>query len=118
MTDFLDTLVQVIEDRKQNPKPGSYTNTLLDDPVKAAQKVGEEATEVVIAALVQNDGRLLEEIADLVYHTIVLLTTRDLTWKDVVKQLENRHRPELRLKYDQPARQNQSPQEGAGSKTK
>ena len=65
---------------------------LLQDPVTAAQKVGEEATEVVIAALVQNDDRLLEEIADLVYHTLVLLSTRDLNWEQVVEHLEQRHR--------------------------
>lgn len=92
-TDFLATLNGVIEDRKRNPKTGSYTNTLLADPVKAAQKVGEEGTEVVIAALVQNDDRLLDEMADLVYHTIVLLSVRNLTWQQVVDRLESRHRP-------------------------
>ena len=88
---FITTLSQLIEDRKQNPKPGSYTNQLLQNPVKAAQKVGEEATEVVIAALVQNDDRLLDESADLVYHTLVLLGTRNLTWEQVVQRLEERH---------------------------
>ncbi len=90
---FLTTLTQIIEDRKQNPKPGSYTNQLLQNPVKAAQKVGEEATEVVIAALVQNDDRLLDESADLVYHTLVLLSARNLSWEQVVQRLEERHRP-------------------------
>lgn len=92
-TDFLNTLSGVIEDRKRNPQAGSYTNTLLANPVKAAQKVGEEGTEVVIAALVQNDDRLLDEMADLVYHTIVLLSVRNLTWQQVVERLESRHRP-------------------------
>lgn len=91
MTDFIRTLNQVIEDRKQNPKPNSYTNELLDNPVKAAQKVGEEATEVVIAALVQNEDRLLDETADLVYHTLVLLSSRNLSWDQVVNRLESRH---------------------------
>jgi phosphoribosyl-ATP pyrophosphohydrolase/phosphoribosyl-AMP cyclohydrolase len=88
---FITTLTQLIEDRKHNPKPGSYTNQLLQNPVKAAQKVGEEATEVVIAALAQNDDRLLDESADLVYHTLVLLSARNLTWEQVVQRLEERH---------------------------
>ncbi len=93
MSDFITTLTQIIEDRKQHPKPDSYTNYLLDHPQKSAQKVGEEATEVVIAALVQNDDRLLDETADLVYHTLVLLSTRNIRWKDVLQRLETRHHP-------------------------
>ncbi len=93
MSNFITTLTQIIEDRKAHPKPKSYTNYLLDNPQKAAQKVGEEATEVVIAALVQNDDRLLDETADLVYHTLVLLNTRNLTWQQVLKRLETRHQP-------------------------
>ncbi len=92
MSNFIDTLTQIIEDRKQHPKPNSYTNTLLKDPIQAAQKVGEEATEVVIAALVQNNARLLDETADLVYHTLVLLSTRNLTWEQVLNRLEERHK--------------------------
>ena len=91
MTSFIDQLSRVIEDRKQNPKPGSYTQTLLQNPTTAAQKVGEEATEVVIAALVQDDDHLLDETADLIYHTLVLLSTRNLSWKQVVARLESRN---------------------------
>jgi len=89
---FIDQLAAVIADRKANPQEGSYTNKLLADPPKAAQKVGEEATEVIVAALAQSDERLVEEMADLVYHCLVLLQTRDLSWQDVVKALENRHK--------------------------
>ena len=89
---FIDKLAAVIADRKANPQEGSYTNKLLADPPKAAQKVGEEATEVIVAALAQSDERLLEEMADLVYHSLVLLQTRDLSWQDVVAVLENRHK--------------------------
>ena len=89
---FIETLSNTIEDRKQNPKADSYTNYLLDNPQKAAQKVGEEATEVVIAALAQSDDRLLDESADLVYHTLVLLSTRNLTWEQVMARLETRHK--------------------------
>ena len=92
MTNFLTTLNNIIADRKANPKPGSYTNTLLADRAKAAQKVGEEATEVVVAALAQSDDRLTEEMADLIYHSMVLLATRDIAWADVLAVLELRHR--------------------------
>ena len=89
---FIDKLAAVIADRKANPQEGSYTNRLLADPPQAAQKVGEEATEVIIAALAQSDERLVEEMADLIYHSLVLLQTRDLSWQDVVAVLENRHK--------------------------
>jgi len=89
---FINKLAAVIADRKANPQEGSYTNKLLADPAKAAQKVGEEATEVIVAALAQSDERLVEEMADLVYHSLVLLQTRDLSWQDVVAALENRHK--------------------------
>jgi phosphoribosyl-ATP pyrophosphohydrolase/phosphoribosyl-AMP cyclohydrolase len=93
MSRFLPRLVDVIGDRKRNPKVGSYTNVLLDDPVRAAQKVGEEANEVVVAALAQSDERLVAEMADLVYHSLVLLAAHDLSWEDVEAELEKRHRP-------------------------
>jgi phosphoribosyl-ATP pyrophosphohydrolase/phosphoribosyl-AMP cyclohydrolase len=91
MSDFIVQLTELIADRKANPKAGSYTNELLADKTKAAQKVGEEATEVVVAALAQSDERLVEEMADLIYHSLVLLQTRDLTWADVITALEKRH---------------------------
>lgn len=91
MSDFLNKLAALIADRKANPREGSYTNELLANRAKAAQKVGEEAIEVVIAALIQSDERLLAEMADLIYHSLVLLETRDLSWADVVAELESRH---------------------------
>lgn len=92
MSNFLTQLMAIIQDRKLNPKVGSYTNALLDDPVRAAQKVGEEATEVVVAALAQSNQRLVAEMADLVYHSLVLLAAHDLSWTDVVAELEMRHK--------------------------
>ena len=92
MTDFISELTALIADRKVNPKPESYTNKLLADKNKAAQKVGEEATEVIIAALAQSDEQVIEEMADLIYHSLVLLEARDLSWSDVVEALEKRHR--------------------------
>jgi len=92
MSGFLPELIAVVEDRKRYPKAGSYTNALLNDPVRAAQKVGEEATEVVVAALAQSDEQLVAEMADLVYHSLVLLAAHDLSWEDVEAELEKRHK--------------------------
>lgn len=94
MSDFLDRLIGIIDERKRHPRPGSYTNRLLSDPAKAAQKVGEEASEVIVAALAQSDARLVEEMADLIYHSLVLLATRDVRWSDVLAELERRHTPQ------------------------
>ena len=96
MSDILPHLIAVIEDRKRNPKTDSYTNRLLSDPIRAAQKVGEEATEVVVAALAQSDEHLVGEMADLVYHILVLLAAHNLPWGDVMAELEKRHRPAAR----------------------
>jgi phosphoribosyl-ATP pyrophosphohydrolase len=93
MTNFLDTLTAIIADRKTNPKPGSYTNDLLANRTKAAQKVGEEAAEVLVAALAQSDQRLTEEMADLIYHSLVLLESRDIPWARVLDELQRRHSP-------------------------
>jgi len=86
-------LFDVIEDRKSHPSEKSYTADLFKGGLpKIAQKVGEEGTEVVVAALVQDDQRLIEEVADLTYHTLVLLSARGLTPADVLSELEKRHR--------------------------
>ena len=86
-------LFDVIENRKNNPTGKSYTASLFAAGLsKIAQKVGEEGTEVVVAALSQNDQRLIEEIADLTYHTLVLLSARGLTFAQVLAELEKRHR--------------------------
>lgn len=92
MNNFIEELAALIADRKANPKEDSYTNRLLAEPTKAAQKVGEEATEVIIAALAQSDERLIEEMADLLYHSLVLLETRGVEWAKVVAALEKRHK--------------------------
>jgi phosphoribosyl-ATP pyrophosphohydrolase len=86
-------LFDIIEDRKNNPTEGSYTVSLFWGGLpKIAQKVGEEGTEVVVAALAQDDQRLVEEIADLAYHTLVLLSARGLTPAHILAELEKRHR--------------------------
>jgi phosphoribosyl-ATP pyrophosphohydrolase len=87
----LNNLYQLILDRKNNPKAGSYTNSLFDSGLpRMAQKVGEEATEVVVAALAQQNDRLIEELADLTYHTLVLMAAKGLTPADVLAELEKR----------------------------
>jgi phosphoribosyl-ATP pyrophosphohydrolase len=86
-------LFDVIEDRKKNPTEKSYTSSLFNDGLpRIAQKVGEEGTEVVVAALSQDDRRLVEEVADLTYHTLVLLSARGIKPEDVLRELEKRHR--------------------------
>ena len=85
-------LFDVIESRKRKPSEESYTSKLFAQGLpKITQKVGEEATEVVVAALAQDDRRLIEEIADLTFHTLVLLAARGLTIQDVMVELERRH---------------------------
>ena len=86
-------LFEVIEGRKNNPSEKSYTTSLFNDGLpKIAQKVGEEGTEVVVAALAQDDQRLIEEVADLTYHTLVLLSARGLSPNQVISELEKRHK--------------------------
>jgi phosphoribosyl-ATP pyrophosphohydrolase len=87
-----DDLYTFLLDRKNNPKPGSYTNSLFDEGLpRMAQKVGEEGVEVVVAALAQQDERLVEEIADLAYHTLVLMVARGVSPEQVLAELERRH---------------------------
>ena len=86
-------LFEIIEDRKNNPTEKSYTASLFKEGLpRIAQKVGEEGTEVVVAALAQNDQRLIEEVADLTYHTLVLLSARGIKPEDIVAELEKRHK--------------------------
>ena len=88
----LDELFQIIQDRKNSPQPGSYTRMLLEKGGDAIlKKVGEEAMEVVLAAKGQGDQRVIEEISDLFYHTLVLLASRGLSLAQVQAELERRH---------------------------
>jgi phosphoribosyl-ATP pyrophosphohydrolase/phosphoribosyl-AMP cyclohydrolase len=86
---FLET---VIQERKRNPKSGSYTNHLLNCGInKMAQKVGEEAVELVIEAKDNDRTKFLNEAADLMYHYLVLLTAKGHSLSDVEKVLDERH---------------------------
>ena len=85
-------LFDVIEFCRENPSDKSYTSSLFAEGLpRIAQKVGEEGTEVVVAALAQDDRRLIEEVADLTYHTLVLLAARGLTIQSILEELEKRH---------------------------
>ncbi|MYD91948.1 MAG: phosphoribosyl-ATP diphosphatase [Caldilineaceae bacterium SB0662_bin_9] len=84
MSDVVRDLERVIRQRQADMPEGSYTTSLFRDGTqRIAQKVGEEGVEVVIAALAQDDGRLASEMADLFYHSLVLLADRGLSWADV-----------------------------------
>jgi phosphoribosyl-ATP pyrophosphohydrolase len=86
-------LYNIILDRQANPKPGSYTSSLFNDGLpRIAQKVGEEGTEVVVAALSQENERLVEEIADLAYHVLALMAAKGITPAEVAGELEKRHK--------------------------
>ena len=90
---FLDTLQSVIKERIEQAPEGSYTAKLAaQGKLKVAQKVGEEAVELALAAVAQDSARVTAEAADLVYHLMLLLTLRELTLADVVAELERRHR--------------------------
>jgi phosphoribosyl-ATP pyrophosphohydrolase len=93
MNDFMDELFATLRERKLNPTPNSYTASLLsageDEIVK---KIGEEAVEIILAAKGQGDQRVVEETADLIYHLMVLLVSRDLSWDDIRAELKKRHR--------------------------
>jgi phosphoribosyl-ATP pyrophosphohydrolase len=93
MTDIFDIVFATLQDRKANPQPGSYTNSLFDDGEdEIVKKVGEEAVEIILATKGQGNERLVEETADLLYHLFVLLAARDLTLDDVRAELARRHK--------------------------
>ncbi|MEQ9306451.1 MAG: bifunctional phosphoribosyl-AMP cyclohydrolase/phosphoribosyl-ATP diphosphatase HisIE [Marinoscillum sp.] len=90
---FLNQLTAIIADRKANPSEDSYTASLFKLGInKVAQKVGEEAVEVVIEAKDDNEDLFLNESADLLFHLMVLLAHKGYSLDDVVKVLEGRHK--------------------------
>lgn len=88
----LNALFKIIQERKENPSPSSYTSRLLtsgqDEIVK---KIGEESIEVILAAVGQSESRLVEEVADLTYHVLVLLCARGIYPDRVLEELASRH---------------------------
>ena len=90
-TNFIEKLESVIEDRKINPSNSSYVSSLFKKGTnKIAQKVGEEAVELVIESKDNNDDLFLNESADLIFHYLILLQEKGFKMKDVVKVLKGR----------------------------
>lgn len=86
-----ESVLNVIKDRKVNPKEGSYTNYLFDKGIdKILKKLGEEATEIVIAAKNPNANEIKYEIADFLYHMMVLMVERGVTWEEITEELDKR----------------------------
>lgn len=86
-----ENLYGIILDRKNNPKEGSYTNYLMDKGIdKILKKVGEEATEIVIAAKNPETEEIKYEISDFLYHVMVLMVERGVTWEEITRELANR----------------------------
>lgn len=86
-----EDVYNVIMDRKMHPKEGSYTNYLFDKGVdKILKKLGEEATEIVIAAKNPNSNEIKYEICDFLYHMMVLMAEKDVTWDEITRELAKR----------------------------
>ena len=87
----LEDVYEIILDRKAHPKEGSYTNYLFDKGIdKILKKVGEEATEIVIAAKNPDPEEVKYEISDFLYHMMVLMAERGVTWEDITQELSQR----------------------------
>lgn len=86
-----ESVYNTIADRKAHPKEGSYTNYLFEKGIdKILKKVGEEATEVVIAAKNPNPEEIKYELSDFLYHAMVLMVLKGITWEDIIKELADR----------------------------
>lgn len=87
----LEEVYGIIKDRKEHPKEGSYTNYLFEKGIdKILKKVGEENTEIIIAAKNPNPEEIKYEISDYLYHLMVLMAERGVTWEDVMQELSQR----------------------------
>lgn len=90
--DVIHTLIDTIENRRQEPEEGSYTNYLFTEGIdKVLKKVGEEASEVIIGAKNNDKEEIKWEIADLAYHTLVLMNMTDVSLTDIKDVLYKRH---------------------------
>ncbi|MBX3009904.1 MAG: phosphoribosyl-ATP diphosphatase [Caldilineaceae bacterium] len=91
MSTVLESLFTTIQSRKENPLPGSYTAKLFaTGENEICKKIGEEAVEVIIAAKGEGDDRIIYEMSDLIYHCMVLLAQRGLTWAEIEAELARR----------------------------
>jgi len=97
----LDGLMQLIEGRKTDQKEGSYTTYLFNKGLdKILKKVGEESTEVIIAAKAQDKAETIYEIADLAYHVMVLMVEAGISLEDIHKELSSRHVIDHKVKQE------------------
>ncbi|MGI6744967.1 MAG: phosphoribosyl-ATP diphosphatase [Acutalibacteraceae bacterium] len=97
----IDLLAKLIKDRKQNPKEGSYTNYLFEKGLdKILKKIGEESTEVIIAAKAGDKADTIYEIADLAYHILVLMTFYEIEWEEIKDELASRHIIDKKVKQE------------------
>lgn len=97
----LEILMDMIRDRKENPKEGSYTNYLFDKGVdKILKKVGEECTEVIIAGKADDKRETVYEIADLTYHVMVLMLEMGISLEDIRSELASRHVIDHKVKQE------------------
>ena len=97
----LEALMQLIEGRKTEKKEGSYTTYLFEKGLdKILKKVGEECTEVIIAAKAEDKKETVYEIADLVYHVLVLMTEAGISTDDVMAELASRHVIDKKIKQE------------------
>jgi phosphoribosyl-ATP pyrophosphohydrolase len=91
MSEVLQKLFATVESRKAQPLPGSYTAKLFaQGENEILKKIGEEAVEVIVAAKGEGDDRVIYEMADLLYHSLVLLSVRNLQWSDLEAELARR----------------------------
>lgn len=91
MEKVLKSLFETIENRKQSPPQGSYTNYLLTKGAdKILKKIGEECTEVVIAAKNDNKEEIVKEMVDVLYHCFVLLVAKNISLEEIEKEVRER----------------------------
>lgn len=93
--DVLDEVYSVIKDRKENPKEGSYVTSLYRDPKgldKVLEKIGEESTEVIIAAKNGREKEIVSESADLIFHLMVMLAAKDIPLDKVREEFTRRRK--------------------------
>ena len=97
----LEALYELLKGRKTNPKEGSYTTYLYQKGIdKILKKVGEESTEVIIAAKAQDKKETIYEIADLAYHVMVLMVEQGITLEDIRSELASRHVIDHKVKQE------------------
>ena len=101
-SDFtLDALMELIRGRKTNPQEGSYTTYLFQKGLdKILKKIGEESTEVIIAAKDNDPKETIYEISDLVYHVMVMMIQQDILLEDIRKELASRHVIDHKVKQE------------------